>query len=199
MTKSLFNRKRYFVAVGFGVISMKSLFYTSCNKDLIDFRQFWLLKETFWQNSYRIFTFWYRYTLFPIRKVSLRTSPKTSERNEMCDFTDFVSEERVTIPESKDTIAVLSKSVFKRSKMPKINEIFITTCVKETFHWNYTKSYCNKVSFAVKGTFRKITKSSLLLVLPIKQTFDQNYTCSCVMKLCLTTTNGILETPIRTF
>ena len=51
----------------------------------------------------------------------------------------------------------------------------------------------------LKRLFVKITKSSLLLVLPIKQTFDQNYTCSCVMKLCLTTTNGILETPIRTF
>ena len=48
----------------------------------------------------------------------------------------------------------------------------------------------------LKRLFVKITKSSLLMVLPIKQTFDQNYTC--VLK-CLTTTNGILETPIRTF
>ena len=52
----------------------------------------------------------------------------------MCDFTDFVSEQRVTIPESKDTIAVLSKSLFKQTKLPEINEIFIATCVKETFH-----------------------------------------------------------------
>ena len=56
-----------------------------------------------------------------------------------------------------------------------------------------------KYLLRLKRLFVKITKSSLLLVLPIKQTFDQNYTCSCVMKLCLTTTNGILETPIRTF
>ena len=52
----------------------------------------------------------------------------------MCDFTDFVSEQRVPIPESKDTIAVLSKSLFKQPKLPEINEIFIATCVKETFH-----------------------------------------------------------------
>ena len=38
------------------------------------------------------------------------------------------------IPESKDTIAVLSKSLFKWSKLPEINKIFIATCVKETFH-----------------------------------------------------------------
>ena len=56
-----------------------------------------------------------------------------------------------------------------------------------------------KYLLRLKKLFVKITKSFLLLVLPIKQTFDQNYTCSCVMKLCLTTTNGILETPIRTF
>ena len=56
-----------------------------------------------------------------------------------------------------------------------------------------------KYLLRLKRLFIKITKSSLLLVLPIKQTFDQNYTCSCVMKLCLTTTNGILETAIRTF
>ena len=55
-----------------------------------------------------------------------------------------------------------------------------------------------KYLLRLKRLFVKITKSSLLLVLPIKQTFDQNHTCSCVMKLCLTTTNGILETPIRT-
>ena len=65
--------------------------------------------------------------------------------------------------------------------------------------WGHTRNVHKLLS---RGTFREklqITKSSLLLVLPIKQTFDQNYTCSCVMKLCLTTTNGILETPIRTF
>ena len=56
-----------------------------------------------------------------------------------------------------------------------------------------------KYLLRLKRLFFKITKSSLLLVLPIKQTFDQNYTCSRAMKLCLTTTNGILETPIRTF
>ena len=56
-----------------------------------------------------------------------------------------------------------------------------------------------KYLLQLKKLFIKITKSSLLLVLLIKQTFDQNYTYSCVMKLCLTTTNGILETPIRTF
>ena len=55
-----------------------------------------------------------------------------------------------------------------------------------------------KYLLRLKRLFVKITKSSLLLVLPIKQTFDQNHTLSCVMKLCLTTTNGILETPIRT-
>ena len=64
LMKSLFSRKRYFVSARFGLISMKSLFNTSCDKDLVDFRQFWLLKQTFWQNSYRIFRFWYCYTLF---------------------------------------------------------------------------------------------------------------------------------------
>ena len=69
----------------------------------------------------------------------------------MCDFTNFVvfvmfymipvlirrlfvSEQHVTIPESKDTIAILLKSLFKWPKLPEINKIFITTCVKETFH-----------------------------------------------------------------
>ena len=55
-----------------------------------------------------------------------------------------------------------------------------------------------KYLLQLKRLFVKITKSSLLLVLPIKQTFDENHTLSCVMKLCLTTTSGILETPIRT-
>ena len=67
-------------------------------------------------------------------KSLLKEISRDLVRNEMCDFTDFVSEQHVTIPESKDTIAVLSKSLFKRPKLPEINEIFIATCVKETFH-----------------------------------------------------------------
>ena len=147
-----------------------------------------------------IFTFWYRYTLFPITKSLLNTSRETSERNEISAILPISYRKFVTIRESKDTIAVLSKSLFKRSKLPKINEIFITTCVKETFHLEISPNpTATKYLLRLKRLFVKITKSSLLLVLPIKQTFDQNYTCSCVMKLCLTTTNGILETPIRTF
>ena len=46
-------------------------------------------------------------------KSLLKEISRDLVRNEMCDFTDFVSEQRVTIPESKDTIAVLSKSLFK--------------------------------------------------------------------------------------
>ena len=98
-------------------------------------------------------------------------------RNEMCDFTDFVSEQRVTIPESKDTIAVLSKSLFKRPKLPEFNEIFIATCVKETFHWNYTKSCCNKVSFTVKETFRQNYKIFFVIGTSNQTNFWSNYTC----------------------
>ena len=127
--KSLFNHKRYFVAVGFGVISMKSLFNTSCDKDLVDFRQFWSLKETFWQNSYRIFRFWYRYMLFryEIGKIAHLVSHQVS---------------RDVLKETFRTKVSLSKQVSyktwrKRTKSVKSHISFLSEVsqdvLKETF------------------------------------------------------------------
>ena len=130
---------------------MKSLFNTSCDKDLVDFRQFWSLKETFWQNSYRIFRFWYRYTLFryEIGKIAHLVSHQVSR--------DLLKETfctKVSLSTSLRRLFV-PKSPYRNRYRIKRDEKVSRDVLKETFH---TKVSLSKSQVSYK-TWRKRTKS----------------------------------------
>ena len=122
---------------------MKSLFNTSCDKDLVDFRQFWLLKETFWQNSYRIFRFWYRYMLFQyeIGKIAHLVSHQVSR--------DLLKETfRTKVSLSKQ---VSYKTWRKRTKSVKSHISFLSEVSRDVLK----ETFCRKVSFRWPKLFKK--------------------------------------------
>ena len=127
---------------------MKSLFNTSCDKDLVDFRQFWSLKETFWQNSYRIFRFWYRYTLFryEIGKIAHLVSHQVSWDLLKETFRTKVSlSKQVSYKTWKVSLSkqVSYKTWRKRTKSVKSHISFLSEVSRDVLK----ETFCRKVSF----------------------------------------------------